>query len=240
MGRGMALTTSVVIVLGVAALGVNPLAAQEVPPTVPPPPTQITAAAPAPAVTPPAIDVTTRRKQIGLMEGLLTAAVGNGARETAKQIQAVQPGLQLFTGMARARGFYLEGYGVFFHVEIPGVQPSVEWILTTLERSRAGRQPGGQASLAGTRPEPMLDANAIYTEAVQQNLVSAMLDLRIDLLPDEWLTVAARDGAGPIGPGQIYETITMVLRVKGSDVADFRAGRISIEELRKKVEVREF
>jgi hypothetical protein len=67
-----------------------------------------------------------------------------------------------------------------------------------------------------------------------------MLDLRIDLLPDEWLTVAARDGAGPIGPGQIYETITMVLRVKGSDVADFRAGRISIEELRKKVEVREF
>jgi hypothetical protein len=67
-----------------------------------------------------------------------------------------------------------------------------------------------------------------------------MLDLNIDLLPDEWLTVAARDGAGPIGPGQIYESITMVLRVKGADLADFRAGRISRDVLRQKVEVREF
>jgi hypothetical protein len=246
MGRGMALKTSVVIVLGVVALGVKPLAAQEVPPPVPPPPTPIAAPQPAPAVTPPAppaIDVTTRRKQIALMEGLLTSAVGNGARETARQIQAVQPGLQLFTGTARARGIHLEGYGVFFNVEIPGVQPSVDWILSTLERSRVGRQPGaqaGQASLAGTQSEPMLDANAIYTEAVQQNLIGAMLDLRIDLLPDEWLTIAARDGAGPIGPGQIYDSITMVLRVRGSDVADFRAGRITREALQKKVEVREF
>lgn len=238
MGRGMALKTRVVLCFGVAALSVSAVGAQEPPPVAPPP---VTVVPPAPVAAPTPIDVARRREQIGLMEGLLAAAVRLGAQDTARQIQAVQPGLQLFTGMARARGFFLEGYGVFFHVEIPGVQPSVEWILETLERSRVGRQPGGQATLTGgARSTPMLDANAIYTEAVQQKLIGAMLDLRIDLLPEEWLTVAARDGAGPIGPGEIYESITMVLRVKGADLADFRAGRITLEALRRKVEVREF
>jgi hypothetical protein len=242
MGRGMALKTRVVICFGVAAMSVSASSAQEPPPAVAQPPAAVEPAAP--VATPAPIDVARRREQIGLMEGLLAAAVRNGAQETARQIQAVQPGLQLFTGMARARGFFLEGYGVFFHVEIPGVQPSVEWILEALERSRANRQPGGQpggqATLTGSRATPMVDANALYTEAVQQKLVGAMLDLNIDLLPEEWLTVAARDGAGPIGPGQIYESITMVLRVKGADLADFRAGRISRDALRQKVEVREF
>lgn len=246
MLRGMVVKTHVLVFVAVVTIGAGPAGGQELPPPVPPPatsqpatekpqsPTMTVASAPA---APAQIDMVRRREQIGLMEGLLAAAVRNGAKETARQIQAIQPGLALFTGDARARGFYLEGYGVFFHVEIPGVQPSVEWIFETLQRSRAPQQ--GQASLTSARAPATLDANALYTEAVQQKLIDAMLNLHIELLPDEWLTVAARDGAGPL-PGEIYESITMVLRVKGSDLADFLAGRTTRDALRKKVEVREF
>ena len=61
----------------------------------------------------------------------------------------------------------------------------------------------------------------------------------LDLRPNEWLTVAARDGDEPI-PNAIYESITMVVRARGSDLADFRAGRLTREEMLKRVEVRGF
>lgn len=240
MVRGIAVKTHVLVLIGVVAVSSNAAGAQEMlPPPTPPPPQQVSATAAA-EPTPPVIDMARRRQQIGFLEGMLVSAVRQGASETASQIQQVEPGLNLLTGTARARGFFLEGYGVFFHVEIPAVQPSVQWIVETIERARQLQQQGGQASLASARsPAPMLDANALYTAAVQRKLIDAMLDLRIDLLPDEWLTVAARDAAGPL-PGEIYESITMVLRIKGSDLSDFQAGRITADVLRKRVEVREF
>jgi hypothetical protein len=190
-------------------------------------------AAPAPAAIEP-VDPRRRREQIVLMEGLLAGAVRNGADDTARQIRAVQPGLPLFTGRAKARGFYLDSYGLFFHVEIPGVQPSVAWILEALERDR------NPASRAGIPPALNPNAvNATYTVAVQERLIDAMLDLRMDLRPEEWLTIAAHDGDGP-APGEISEAITLILRVRGSDLLDFRGGRLTLQEARKRVEVREF
>ena len=58
--------------------------------------------------------------------------------------------------------------------------------------------------------------------------------------PDEWVTVAAQDSEGPLTPGQLYDASTIVLRVKGSDVAAFLAGKLTAEEVMKKVEIREF
>ena len=197
-----------------------------VPPPAPPP--QVEVAAP--------IDPRLRREQIVMMEGLLAAAVRSGAEETARLIKENQPELMLFTGTTRARGFYLEGYGVFFHVEIPGVVPSVASILASMERDRMSQ--GGRPSLAsGTA---VRSADESYTQAVQQKLINAMTDYRISLRPDEWLTIAARDGEAPPMPGQLFESITLILRIKGADLADFFAGRITQDEVRKRVEVREF
>ena len=58
---------------------------------------------------------------------------------------------------------------------------------------------------------------------------------------DEWLTVAARDGepGNRLVPGDSYDQSTSVLRVKGTDLAASRAGRLTLEETRRKVEVRE-
>jgi hypothetical protein len=41
-------------------------------------------------------------------------------------------------------------------------------------------------------------------------------------------------------PGEILQLTTVVLRIKGSDLADYLSGRTTREEARKKVEVRQF
>jgi hypothetical protein len=214
---------------------------QTPPPQTPPPPTAPVAAPAATPGAPAAVDPRRRREQIRLMEGLLTNAVRNGAEETAKVIRSRQPGLMLFTGDARARGVFLEGYGIFFHVEIPGVRPSVASLVEMFEAQRSEAQRNAQPRAMGTPPmAPTFDPNASYTEAVQRQLIDAMLDFRIDLRPDEWLTIAARDADGPLAPGEIYESITIILQVKGSDLADFAAGRLTRADARARVQVKEF
>lgn len=92
------------------------------------------------------------------------------------------------------------------------------------------------------------DPNAInraYTTSVQNALVDAMIEysLPMALGPDEFLTVGARDDMprDSLAPRDPYEEIvTIVLRIKGSDLAAYRAGHIDRAEARKRVQVREF
>jgi hypothetical protein len=71
-------------------------------------------------------------------------------------------------------------------------------------------------------------------------LINAMIrqSNQLEMRPGEWLTVAARDGSET--PGQLSEPSTMILRIRGADLADFFAGRITIEEARRRVQVRGF
>ena len=62
----------------------------------------------------------------------------------------------------------------------------------------------------------------------------------LELRPEEWLTVAARGSEAGLLPHEIYQLTTTVLRVKGSDLADFLAGRLTKDEARLRVEVRQF
>ena len=89
------------------------------------------------------------------------------------------------------------------------------------------------------------DPNRAYTEAVQRALIDAMIDYSGPMLiaPHEWLTVAARDNAprdmfAPQDP--FDEVVTILLRIKGEDLAAYRAGKIDREETKKRVQVREF
>ncbi|MGE5816122.1 MAG: hypothetical protein ACM36C_16650 [Acidobacteriota bacterium] len=98
-----------------------------------------------------------------------------------------------------------------------------------------------QAPAAPSLPDIVKDPNALYTETVKNALIDAMLDYSgpMGIGPEEWLTVAARDAEGPLNPGEPYDAVTIVIRIKGSDLAAFRAERITREEARKRVEVRE-
>jgi hypothetical protein len=89
------------------------------------------------------------------------------------------------------------------------------------------------------------DPNRAYTEAVTRALVDAMIDYStpMNIPADQWLTVAARDDEGrdalaPQDP--LEEVVTMIYRVKGSDLQLYRAGKIDRDEVRKRVQVTQF
>ena len=74
------------------------------------------------------------RFQIAAMEGVLERAVQLGARRLSQQVQAVSPDSSFIAGAARAKGFWLDGYGVFFDVDVPAMRRSVAWSFRALER----------------------------------------------------------------------------------------------------------
>lgn len=100
---------------------------------------------------------------------------------------------------------------------------------------------------AESTPQPawLQDPNRAYSESVVRALIDAMLDFSapMRLRTDEWLTVAARDNArrDTLAPQDPYEEIvTVVLRIKGADLQEYRAGTIDKAEARKRVKVGEF
>ena len=75
------------------------------------------------------------RFQIAAMEGVLERAVQLGARRLSQQVQSVSPYMLVIGVVARAKGFLLDGYGVFFDVDVPALRRSVAWSFRQLGRS---------------------------------------------------------------------------------------------------------
>lgn len=265
------------------------------------------------------VNMSDMRHHIYVMEGALARAVDYGAKNLNREILAVMPGVFILAGEAQARGVYLEGYGVYFDVQVPMMRQSMMWSLRTMldqdntaaqmaisdmrkigqsitdpsaraafERSlkqletqatpntpyaRTGTpstasnpavSPGviipdsaaggvGAATAAGVASPRgaagdkawMQDPNRAYTEAVTRALVDAIIDYSTPMAldPDRWLTVAARDNEGrdtlaPQDP--LEEVVTMIYRIKGADLLEYRAGKISRDEARKRVQVSQF
>ncbi len=290
------ITTSIVVVAAIAIAA--PVAAQDLP-----------AAASQAAAKP--INMDEMRRHIYVMEGALAQAVDFGAKQLNREILAVMPGVFMLEGEARARGVYLDGYGVFFDVRVPMMRQSMMWslrmmmdqgdsanqaLINDLRKSMQGitdpntraslekavrqlerQSPGvvgrnpqvsagvvmadsttpavGAAAATGisspSSPRPPADSvwakdpNRAYTEAVTKALVDAMIDYSSPMAigADQWLTVAARDDEGhnslaPQDP--LEEVVTMIYRVKGSDLMAYRAGRIDRDEVRRRVQTSQF
>jgi hypothetical protein len=259
------------------------------------------------------VDRTQLRRQIHVMEGALAKAVEFGAQSLNREIRAVMPDMMMLAGQAQARGVYLDGYGIFFDVEVPVLRQSMMWsVQRMLDNDQAGLQsalaqmrqliakeldPARRASfesalnrlelqnrpslftpaqsgdglgrtvsgsvLTSDAPQPpaaaeqpgsriptdklwVKDPNRAYTEAVQRAIIDAMIDYSGPMMrvrPDEWLTVAARDNLqreGLAPPDPMDEVVTVLLQIKGSDLAEYAAGKIDSDELRRRVIVREF
>lgn len=300
------------IMLAVAAAA----RAQEIPAPRNPPPATPPVAAPAgpPAASAPTQGPSSRRRDISRMERVLTQALQEGAQNLAQQLKVREPNSAFVTGTGRARGFILDGYGIFFDVDVPGMRQSVIWSAQMLEleqqrqsaeqflantspnhplrkvaeanlrqiarmmgtppdavqipitgnaqmaeRGRvealtvadavaatAAAAPSGVASRPPAVPVQQLqqlrDPNELYTEAVKQALIDAMLDFSgfLKIAEHEWLTVAASDSDGPQIPGQIDDASRIVIRIKGADLAAFQAGKLTRANVLKKVDVKEF
>ncbi len=248
------------------------------------------------------------RYQIGQMERVLEGAVEHGATMMRDRLQAVVPPAQaqlLIQENAHARGFRLDGYGVFFDVIVPSLDGSLTWTLQTLDQNDLGLQSAfavlktridptdidmqqalkrlelqmGPAALAGlTAPAPQLpggtglrnvtgsaasvadqqapqpalpplvdpildNPNEVWRAEVIQALIDAMLDYSspLGIGADEWLTIAARrnEERPRLAPAD-SSAQSVVIRARGTDLAAFRAGQISREEVVKRVDRRVF
>jgi hypothetical protein len=234
-----------------------PAHAQDPPPVTPPPVSQppstspatapspvptgdlvaVSAAAPVAVAAPVPLSeegVRRRLEAIYYLESSLIAAVKLAAQQTATEIRRVQPGLMMFSSApVKAHGTYLEGYGVVFHIEIPQVMPSVASLMQSIEQERNPAQRAGV-------PGPPLNPNAHYVQSIKTELINTMVKLSqaLELQPGETLTVSARDGSEI--PGQVAPPSTMTLQVKGRDLTDFTAGRITLNDVIRRVTVRGF
>lgn len=245
------------------------------------------------------------RQKISMMESVLESAVANGADSLMRAVRVVMPpDALMLTGAPSARGFRLEGYGVFFDVEVPTIRPTMAWTLrqmvdqnglgavaavnqlkayidtvqdprqrATLDRalrrlelqvgpvgpvpqdaSASARTVGASTVTAQTTvapvaapavdPQVIEDPNAAYTREVSTAIVDAMIENSgpLPIAENEWLTVAARDNIRPdrLVPGDTSNISSIVFRIKGVDLAAFRAGRMALEEARKHVEITQF
>jgi len=86
----------------------------------------------APVVSPPRLaqepqSSSVDQRDVRMMEIVLTNAVRNGAENISRQMQAQQPGSLFVVDMAKARGFVLEGYGIFFAVDVPMMRQAAVW-----------------------------------------------------------------------------------------------------------------
>ena len=85
------------------------------------------------------------------------------------------------------------------------------------------------------------DPRIFYAAELTNALMNAILDngVTAGVGPDEWLTVAARESLDlrflPDDPAT-----TLILRVKGSDLAALRDKRLSREDAKKRIEVKQY
>jgi hypothetical protein len=129
------------------------------------------------------------RHQIYLMEGMLARAVTSGAARLNAQFRAVMPDMVVVAGDSNARGFHLDGYGVFFDVEVPVLRQSMMWSLRTMldqDQQGASEALASLRSLVATTTGP---DRAVAEEAIRR--------LELQLRP---FTTARRGGA-PETPG---------------------------------------
>jgi len=80
----------------------------------------------------------------------------------------------------------------------------------------------------------------MYTEVIKSALINAMLDFgpTLRLGDNDWLTVAAR-ASTPAIPNQLDDSSSILIRIKGADLTAFLTGKISREEVQKRVEIKE-
>ena len=83
-----------------------------------------------------ATDQARARQKIFMMEGVLERAVQLGVDNLRRRVRAVMPDDALLQGgVPQVRGFRLEGYGVFFDVEVPALRRSLAWSLRTMNQT---------------------------------------------------------------------------------------------------------
>ena len=114
------------------------------------------------------------RQRIFMMEGVLERAVQLGVDNLRRRVRAVMPDDALLQGGApQVRGFRLDGYGVFFDVEVPALRRSLAWSIRTMNETgnALARDLAAMRAFVRAIPDPRVQAEFERTlRRVQQQV----------------------------------------------------------------------
>ena len=122
----------------------------------------------APEAQPAGID----QRDVRMMEIVLTNAVRTGAQNLSAQMQAREPGSLFVVDTARARGFVLEGYGVFFAVDVPMMRQAAVWSARQLQQQDMRNQINTLNTIAAN---PVNDVETRRQAAFQARMLGIQL-----------------------------------------------------------------
>lgn len=112
----------------------------------------------------------TARYRVRQMENVLERAVQHAADMMRRRLQAVTPDVLALAGTPRVQGFRIDGYGLFFSVEVPRLSESVNWALRALSQDRDERVLVSLQKVAASEQDPAVRADlerAIRTVELQ-------------------------------------------------------------------------
>jgi len=85
------------------------------------------------------------RYQLRVVERAFEETVEHSARNFASSMEELTPGAARFMGNTGAHGFRLDGYGLFFDVQIPVLRRSLSWVFRHLNRGHSELGPALQS-----------------------------------------------------------------------------------------------
>jgi hypothetical protein len=150
------------------------------------------------------------RSQISIMEGVLERAVGEGIRGAVSEMPDIF-GPWIWGAPPRARGFKIDGYGVFFDVEVPELPASITWSLQVINRNNdvAVVDELNQLRLMiGNVSDPKTKADLMRVLSRVESHVSgaALSDSPVRVVNGQVVTAAPAKTPPPPSPGQVYTT----------------------------------
>ena len=126
--------------------------------------------------------------------------------------------------------------------EGPGRQQALQAMAVLTRQAAPVKEFAVAANVSNVSSSPVSDAmwdpNEEYKQEVRRELIDGILNhsLPLNVGPDQWLVVGAHMSETP----QSQRGTTLMIRVKGSDLAIFAADPARRDEIRSKVEVRAF
>jgi hypothetical protein len=199
------------------------------------------------------------RAQLNAFSYRLRDAIDRSGQRLADWAGEIAPGIELaFAANPVVEATPLPDESVVFEVRIPEIlQTSMMMVLRQWPRSGTpGATPVGRGPVTGTgavAPDPMavpppgasdrVTPNEQYSNLVRDELIEAIVD-GARILPIEtgqWLHVAA-NGVDVAITNPLYRNRSrkLILSLKGEDLAAFRRGEISRDEVRTRIIERRF
>jgi hypothetical protein len=184
--------------------------------------------------------------QIQRYERVLVAAVEEAATRVGKHAREFVPDFQMqFDTAPLAKGYALPtGTGIFFTLEVPGIEPTNEAVFRSMLRNQQQGAPLNQnLPRVGNNgptgaPVSMMDPAQEYSDFTRQAVIDTMLDQAFALPVKEGqsftVSVAAAPTPGPAGrleaPGR-----RLYLTLKADDLMALRANRITRDEAKGRI-----